>query len=96
MSLPPADEIHLKEHRPRIESSLQEIERRVGTAEYAAIHVCNNPSIWERYYADNADSSPLIRDFKFLLRCCRQQQSEISDLRYRLEAEGIDPDKESD
>lgn len=91
---PPADELHLAEHAPRIESALIEIERRVQTATYAAIHVCNNPSVWERYYADNAKDTPLLRDFMFMLRYCRQLESERTNLRYLCESNGIDPDKE--
>ena len=79
-----------------IESNLEAIRRRVQTAEYAAVHVCNNPGVWGRYYADSTEDSRIQSDFKYLLRYCEELISKNADLRYQLEAAGIDPDKRAE
>ena len=75
-------------------SHFKDVQIRISKAEYAAAHVCDNPRIWTHYYAESSDDSRLISDLKQMMNFAGSLLAKNSELRYRLEAAGIDPDKE--
>lgn len=74
------------------DSWLDIVRRRYDRAEYAAVHVFNNSAHWFHYYGETADSHPFIADFRDLMKEVERLQSENSDLRYHLEAAGVNVD----
>ena len=79
---------------PKPLASLEEIKRRVQRAESVGIHFVDGPHLYWKYYEDDEKNKSFINDFYFLLRLAEKVMGENSDLRYRLESAGIDPDKE--
>lgn len=76
-----------------IDTSLDEIRQRIDRAEYAASHLCNNSSMWMRYYDDGVENNVLINDFKALLGEVAELRRINDDAKNRLESLGWDVDK---
>lgn len=67
-------------------NDLEDIEKRVARAEYAAMHIVNNASLWQRYYEDTPQDNRLISDFLGLVRENKMLRSRLSEALYKIES----------
>lgn len=70
-----------------------DIDARIARAEYAAIHIANNGSLWIKYYEDRVEDNRLINDFKALVRENKTLRGKLSDAANKLESLGSQIDE---